>query len=144
MGMNELAEHIFAVAKDHNLGVTNLQLQKVMYFCIRDYLKEHPDFENDSFINNLYDDRFETWDYGPVVPSIYRKYSGYSSMPIPNKGINDPELECFDESIVKYLWKKVFDLVKISHQQPLWRENREKILNHTETFRYKLNDIAAS
>lgn len=32
--------------------------------------------------NTLFDDDFEAWQYGPVVPSVYRAYSMYGGTPI--------------------------------------------------------------
>ncbi|KRO21882.1 hypothetical protein IV63_GL000141 [Companilactobacillus crustorum] len=41
MSMNEFAHHIIAVANDNNLSITNLQLQKVMYFSLKEAMKEN-------------------------------------------------------------------------------------------------------
>ena len=35
MSMRKLADHIIAVAQKNSLPITNLQLQKVMYFVIK-------------------------------------------------------------------------------------------------------------
>ncbi|MGM0210963.1 hypothetical protein IGK20_001583 [Enterococcus sp. AZ112] len=39
MAMNDLANHIIARAQNTKLGITNLQLQKVLYFTLIDGLK---------------------------------------------------------------------------------------------------------
>ncbi|WP_430610645.1 hypothetical protein IGL01_000748 [Enterococcus sp. DIV0340] len=40
MAMNDLANHIIARAQNTKLGITNLQLQKVLYFTLIEGLKQ--------------------------------------------------------------------------------------------------------
>ena len=35
LNMNKFADHIIAVAKENKLPITNLQLQKIMYFTLK-------------------------------------------------------------------------------------------------------------
>ncbi|HIW72326.1 MAG TPA: DUF4065 domain-containing protein [Candidatus Levilactobacillus faecigallinarum] len=121
MSMNELSQHILAVGSESKLAVTNLALQKVMYFSIRKYLKEH---DPDEFIEEVYDTPFQTWQYGPVVPEIYFKFSVFGSMPIANLGKYKNQYAVFDDEIKKLLQENVFDLVGRSHQQSFWQKNR--------------------
>ena len=51
------------------IDITPMKLQKMIYFVYRDYLKK----TNQS----LFDERFETWKYGPVLPSVYEKFKKY-------------------------------------------------------------------
>lgn len=73
MNMLNFAKHILAVAYENKLSVSNLGLQKVMYFAIR----EHKDIHD--LLYEMYDEPFYAWRYGPIIPSIYRKYRGYGS-----------------------------------------------------------------
>lgn len=54
-----------------NVGITPLKLQKLVYFLYREYLKRTNE--------QLFSERFETWKFGPVVPSIYAEFSSYGS-----------------------------------------------------------------
>lgn len=139
--MKQLSEHILAVARDHDLNVTNLQLQKTLYFMIREYVKENPDYKNDRYILTLYDKKFEAWPYGPVIPEIYYSYKFYAGMPIQDSGNYHLDYRIFDELICLILKKNIFDLVKITHRQPLWKNNKEDILNRNGKFVYELGDI---
>lgn len=67
MNMLNFAKHILAVAYENKLSVSNLQLQKVMYFAIRTQKNNH------ELLSQMYDEPFYVWRYGPVVPKIYRK-----------------------------------------------------------------------
>jgi uncharacterized phage-associated protein len=74
-------------------SITNLSLQKVLYFChvwslikLREPLIRHS---------------FEAWEYGPVLPYLYRAFKNFDRSPIVGRA------ECIDPSdgkkqIVKY------------------------------------------
>lgn len=54
-----------------NIDITPMKLQKMVYFVYRDYLK--------TTNKSLFEERFETWKYGPVLPSIYNEFKGFGS-----------------------------------------------------------------
>ncbi|TLQ03462.1 DUF4065 domain-containing protein [Pediococcus stilesii] len=133
MSMMELSKHVLNVGR--NCGVTNLQLQKVMYFTLKDYLKDEGESE---FIEKLYDEPFETWQYGPVVPDLYYRYSGNGSMTINDEGKYNNKYSIFDKAIKKYLSEDVFELVERSHQEKFWKEHQGE---NQERDEYTLDDI---
>jgi len=62
------------ICKAGDWRVTNLQLQKILYFSQMCYLGlEH---------DRLADTAFEAWDYGPVSPKVYRQVRMFGSSPI--------------------------------------------------------------
>lgn len=71
----------YAVSKciDDGLPISNLQLQKILYYIQKRYLKDG---------SVAFDDDFEAWQFGPVIPKIYYRYSGYGAMPIDMPEIN--------------------------------------------------------
>lgn len=71
----DVAACIVNMAISNGKPVSNLQLQKILYFAQRDYIRTHDG-------NILFDDSFEAWQYGPVVPSVYRSYSIFGGSPI--------------------------------------------------------------
>lgn len=133
MSMLDLSKHILSVGKEK--GVTNLQMQKVMYFAIKDYLNKNG---SDNFINEVYDEPFETWQYGPVVPELYYRYSKNGSMAINDEGAYNEEYSSMDDSIKKYLNKNVFDLVEKSHEESFWQKHQGEAHRREE---YSLKDI---
>jgi uncharacterized phage-associated protein len=134
MSMLELSEHILAVGKQNDLRVTNLQLQKVMYFAIKDYVKIH---HKNSFIESVYDEPFETWQYGPVVPELYYDYNLYGSMAIDSEGKYNEQYQVFDKSIIENLKENVFNLVEKSHREAFWQKYRQQAVRKE----YTLDDI---
>ena len=68
MSMNQLAQHILAVAKREGRSVTNLHLQKIMYFTLQRALKE--EVLDRETLEELYDQSFLVWRYGPDRKSV--------------------------------------------------------------------------
>ena len=55
--------------------ISTLQLQKILYYIQRDFLKNG---------GIAFSDDIEAWQFGPVVPNVYYRYCGFGSMPITN------------------------------------------------------------
>lgn len=59
-----------------NKIVNNAKLQKILYFIQAEFLvaTNYPCFEED----------FEAWSFGPVIPKVYMRYRGYGGAYIPS------------------------------------------------------------
>lgn len=135
MTMLNFAKHILAVAYENNLLVSNLGLQKVMYFAIRTQKNNH------ALLSQMYDEPFYIWRYGPIVPKIYRKYRIYGASSIIEKGQKSDEYSIFDESIIKLLKEDLFTLIDKSREHKFWQKNKDKIVKGTSDVKYELDDI---
>ncbi|MBP9773104.1 MAG: SocA family protein [Candidatus Peribacteraceae bacterium] len=99
-------------------GITNLKLQKILYFAQAAHLAVHE--------KPLFKEEIEAWKFGPVVPSIYKKYKQYTNKVIPNSKV---VLE-FDEQLINFLnsiWEiygkySAAELVEITHQHKPWKQ----------------------
>ena len=129
MTMRDFANHILSVAYANNLTVTNLQLQKVMYFVMREQK------DNYELLSNMYDEPFYIWRYGPTIPGIY----GASS--IIDKGEKDDNYSIFDESIVKLLNEELHSLIAKSREHNYWLSNKDKIVKGTSDIKYRLENV---
>lgn len=69
-----VANRVLAVARDRGIEVTNLKLQKLVYFVQGFALArlEHP----------LYNEEIQAWTYGPVIPELYCQVKKYGADPI--------------------------------------------------------------
>ncbi|WP_116082059.1 Panacea domain-containing protein [Tropicimonas sp. IMCC34011] len=56
--------------------ISNLKLQKILYLADLNFVGQG--------FGRLVDEDFEAWDYGPVLPSIYRRCKAFGAKPIPN------------------------------------------------------------
>ena len=133
--MLKFANHILAIAYENQLVVNNLHLHKVMYFAMRDQK------DNYELLSKMYDEPFCVWYYGPIIPSIYRKYRGYGSRVIIENGEKCSEYSMFDNSIIKLLQEDQFTLIDKSREHKFWQENKDKIVKGGSDVKYSLNDI---
>lgn len=125
----EIAQYIITYAKKNKNLITNLQLQKILYFAWRDYYKETKCY--------LFKDRIEAWPYGHVVPSVYFKYSIFSAMTLNFNYENDIDIEesvtnIIDKTIEDYYRKRIMDLVRESHESGkswdiVYKKNKKNI-----------------
>ncbi|MCD7824027.1 MAG: DUF4065 domain-containing protein [Oscillospiraceae bacterium] len=103
-------------------AITNLKLQKILYFVQAEFLvKKHtPCFSEDIY----------AWNYGPVVPSVYREYKVYGGSSIPSfskrdrkeYGIADSDMELINEVVKQCQRYSASELVEITHDQAPWKD----------------------
>jgi uncharacterized phage-associated protein len=103
--------------------VTNLGLQKSLYIAQMLFMGEN----NGS---RLITADFEAWDYGPVVPEVYRRVRMFGANPIQNiffsePRINDGMREAHLHNVCTFLVdKKPGELVAITHWKGgAWAKN---------------------
>ena len=73
--------------------ITNLKLQKLLYYA--------QGFHLVLFGKPLFRESLEAWQYGPVVPDIYRIYKQYGSSPLPQP--DDFKIEQYDRQTQELL-----------------------------------------
>jgi uncharacterized phage-associated protein len=96
-------------------NVTNLQLQKLLYIIQMVYAGRNA---GAPFMREA----FEAWDYGPVIPSLYRKVKMFGNRPIgniffslPGQTLKDEEEFIITEACDSLLTKTPAQLVAITH-----------------------------
>ncbi|MBR5364369.1 MAG: DUF4065 domain-containing protein [Oscillospiraceae bacterium] len=145
-----------------NTPVTNLKLQKILYFIQAHFLTK---FNRPCFIEDI-----EAWSLGPVVPSVYHEFKSYGAGFIPYISTKYPinafggrlvsragrisvelkpkEISFPDQSIIKLIVDKLSrypasTLINITHNQAPWRNayhhgkktiSNESIKNYFEIF----------
>jgi len=109
----ELAKYILKNSKEE---LSNLELQKTLYFTELDYIKE--------FDKHLISDEFEAWQYGPVAREVYYKYRNYGANSIDKpeeetltKKLTKEELEIINQAIEKCNKESYWNLVEKSHKK---------------------------
>lgn len=58
----ELSKYIVSKCIDDGFPISNLQLQKILYYIQRDFLR---------IGKPAFPDAIEAWQFGPVVPNVY-------------------------------------------------------------------------
>lgn len=105
----EVANFIISYGTKHNDPITNLRLQKLLYFTWVDYFK--------TYESNLFNDFMYAWQFGPVVPSVYYEYCPYGGMPIdPITNDFPQEFDALSPILDKYLAMPTGKLVSMTHE----------------------------
>ena len=106
----ELAKYIINTSPRR---MSNLELQKTMYFVELDYRKH-----NDG--RRLIKGEFEAWQYGPVVRDVYEEYRHYGPDLIERTGKNivlsDVKTDVIDRTVDRCSDKRSWELVEESHR----------------------------
>lgn len=137
MTMERFANHILARANENNIPVTNLTLQKVMYFVLR----------NSSTVLNrnqqeeIYNEPFLVWRYGPVVESQYNRFYMFGSDKILGEYSSSSEYAPLNDLIDKFLNINVFQMVNASHSHPFWKNNENQIILGRSNVPYPLDEV---
>lgn len=106
----DIAQYIIDKCTREQHPISNLQLQKILYFLQKKYLVDKG--------QKLFIDEIQAWQFGPVVPDVYYQYCGFGSMPITMN--YDIKLEDNDEATVNPIieekrGKQPWDLVEETH-----------------------------
>ena len=121
-----VARHIIDYSHEIEYGISNLKLQKLLYFVQAEFLVSTQDH------SPCFSDTIEAWDFGPVVPAVYHHYKVYGSAIIPTSNIVQSSL--FEQPIAegdKQLINAVVDkligysastLVNVTHNQAPWKD----------------------
>lgn len=108
----DIARYVVSECYKSGNPISNLQLQKMLYFLQIIHL--------DTTGELLFDDEFYAWPYGPVIPHVYREYSPFGSRPIRygrgSMAFLSAEDKSFVDAGIRVLRKKSpWDLVSVSH-----------------------------
>lgn len=147
-----VADYIIEKANKLGKPITNLKLQKMMFFLNVQYLLKY----NKSLIT---DNKFEKWPYGPVVKQVYNQYSKFGAdvikkvpdffymvqkdkeYEIKTYSFHENDLDksyrnFIDENIDMFIDKPVFKLVGESHKDPQWQNKSCPYYDDNELVKY--------
>jgi uncharacterized phage-associated protein len=114
-----LANYILKKAQHQGHGISNLKLQKILYYVQGYYLAK--------FDEPLFPDEIQAWKLGPVVPGVYYEFSVYGSDDLvmtsePDMGnCTEEEMQLIDKVINAKIHVPVRQLVDDTHQEDPWR-----------------------
>lgn len=109
-------------------SVTNLKLQKLLYYAQGHHLSEKKG-------EKLFKEPIEAWVHGPVVRNVYKKYRHYDFNEITNDVSPTKINRIFDKETIKLLervWEKYKDfngkqLEMKTHQEEPWLKIRRNV-----------------
>lgn len=138
----EVCRHVINYSNAKKYSISNLKLQKLLYFIQAYFLIASPNKKP------CFRQRIEAWDFGPVVPEAYIEYkrygsvsilpiryyhldawgNKYKSMPIEYKDneISEADKKLIDKVIEHFSMYSATDLVAITHNQKPWQQAYER------------------
>lgn len=134
-----VANFVIEIAKEQNNPVTNLKLQKVLFFlqgfCLYKY--------QEKLINGC----FSKWKYGPVEETVYNNFKSNGALPINDMYIDiffdrgsikskEVRISTLNQDILSELKKTTksiihiepWELVRMTHSHSSWSDYEEDIL----------------
>lgn len=113
-----VAHYILKYASERGIPITNLKLQKLLFFCYGWHLAKTG--------KKLFEDRFEAWPKGPAVYETWSDFKGFGKHPIAADALlfeMAEDLSALDEPLSIYAPLDQWVLVHMSHG-PSWRSAR--------------------
>ena len=110
----DVAKYVVDYCTKQNKSISNLKLQKMLYFLWIDYYKITKEY--------LFEENIYAWPFGPVISDVYYEYCSYAGNPITKT--YDDVVEIFNNEILleinniidKYINYTANQLVNISHK----------------------------
>lgn len=118
--VQDIADYFIWLANYTGSFISNLKLQKLVYYAQAWYLAIHDE--------PLFDEDFEAWIHGPVIPELYKKYREFKWKPIL-KEVEEPKFteevkQFLDEVADVYFGLDAYELEQMTHTEAPWIEAR--------------------
>ena len=124
----DIARYVIFYCHKHRCAISNLKLQKILYFIQAYFLV--------SVRKPCFSDVIEAWEYGPVVPGVYKEYKVYGSLNIPCTDdesefsyIEDDDYDSLNRILAEVSEYPASRLVDITHNQSPWIDARKSMDN---------------
>ena len=108
----DLSKYIVSKCIEDGQPISNLQLQKILYYIQKDFLQRD---------EIAFSDDIEAWQFGPVVPNVYYYYCGYGAMPISISKetfeINKSDSPYIDKIVEQKRELNPWDMVAETHKE---------------------------
>lgn len=122
----DIAEYILNYCEENYHAITNLQLQKFLYYIQGKCIAKTG--------NSLFKNKLEAWRYGPVVPDAYFWFNDNMSEPITGIkskiNLNKQEEKIIHEVISEKIIFSPWELVENTHKEGPWKDNYSEGMNY--------------
>jgi uncharacterized phage-associated protein len=118
----DMASYFIERANQTESEISNLKLQKLVYYSQAWHLAIHgtPLFEED----------FQAWVHGPVVPELYQKYKSFGWQPIKEAAspkLSEEASSFLNEVADEYFACDAYELEQMTHVEAPWNRARENL-----------------
>lgn len=108
----DIAKYIVSYCSNKKQPISNLKLQKILYYAWIDYYKRTG---NALFLNDIC-----AWQLGPVIPDVYYEFCSYAGTPIFESfdvSIDSNDIKTINSIIDSYISVPASALVNRSHKK---------------------------
>lgn len=113
---SQIADYLIWLAHEHGSFVSNLKLQKLLYYAQAWHLA--------LFGRPLFADKLQAWIHGPVVPSVYGRFKEFGGRnidsPVAAPALPDETVAFLDELVGEYMPLDAFELELMTHREAPW------------------------
>ena len=138
-----VARYIINRCNENNRTISNLKLQKMLYFVQAEFLVEKGE--------TCFSEKIQAWNFGPVVPEVYQQYKVYGAANIPSRRrlvdrtiISEADKKIIDDMVDECAKYSASELVEITHRQKPWKQAYSKgpntVISCTKIKEYFLED----
>lgn len=119
-----VSNYFLAIANETGTYMSNLKLQKLVYFFQAWYYAYKKE--------TLFDSQFQAWVHGPVIPELYHNYKSFGYNPIIVDRLGEDEIKYFKSKLEEeeliflkqieefYMPKTGYELETLSHSDDPW------------------------
>ncbi len=141
--INKISDYLIWFAHDCGDVMTNLKLQKILYYAQGWFLA----LKNKPLFNN----KIEAWIHGPVVPDVYHRFKEYKFNPISEE-IKKPTVSHEVEEHLKEIMAVfggcgAYELELMTHREEPWIKARKGLpidaVCHNEITKQSMQDYFA-
>lgn len=121
---DQIADYLIAFSNATGSLVSNMKLQKLVYYAQAWHIAV--------FSEAIFEEDFQAWVHGPVLPSLYGRYKSFQWRPIERDDLNEASLYALEHSfstsiqeiladvISEYFHKDAFALEHSTHSEAPW------------------------
>lgn len=118
----DIANYFIWLANETGSFISNLKLQKLVYYTQAWHLALYgtPIFQED----------FQAWVHGPVIPGLYQKYKHFGWQPILEEttpSLPDSTLQFLQEVAEEYFACDAYELEQMTHAEAPWNQARKNL-----------------
>lgn len=124
----DIADYFIAFSNVTNISITNLKLQKLVYYAQAWHLA--------LYNRPLFQGYFQAWAHGPLLPKLYYQYRQFRWQPIQRPDLNEESLDKLEQKlgnrlidflediISKYFGLTAHELEALTHSEEPWKTAR--------------------
>lgn len=143
-----ISKYVIDKCCNEGKAISNLQLQKILYYMQGMYLAV--------FNKPLFDDEIIAWKFGPAIPKVYYTYNKYIADDIYERcpdifgllNFSYAEQQIIDKIIEQKRELSAWQLVELTHKEEPWRKayanNISNIITQRSMKKYFIGEIEHS